>query len=242
MELGQILYEGPSMLDGQPIVVLASYSSKNRKTGHMIQVWIMRSDIPPNQASKEGADASVCGSCKHRHHTGGECYVVLIHGPLEVWKAYKRGRYKRATSESLSVFNGRSVRFGSYGDPAAVPFEVLHRVAQRARMTTGYTHQIGHPNFDTRLLAYCMVSTDSETPTKAHHRHGRRTFRLKDPGQPVLKGEVVCPATTTDHIQCMTCGICNGAHAKGRSVVIDVHGQRSETRLKRIPTLEVADG
>ena len=47
---GRILYEGPSMLDGAPIVVIATgfaERSGNDKTGAMIQTWILRADIPP---------------------------------------------------------------------------------------------------------------------------------------------------------------------------------------------------
>lgn len=242
MELGQIIYEGPSVLDGEPIVAVAAYNSRNTKTGPMIQLWIMHAEEAPNVAAKSGKDASVCGDCSHRHHTGGDCYVVLAHGPLGVWKAYKRGRYLKATEESLGMFVGKSIRLGAYGDPAAVPFEALHSLVKHARMVTGYTHQIGHANFDSRVLRYCMVSTESANATQAHQRHGRRTFRVKAPGEPVLKGEVLCPATTMDHYQCIRCGICDGAHQKGKSVVVDAHGARSKTKYRdRIPIAEVAN-
>ena len=48
---GFILYEGASMLDGAPIVVIATMKTSNRKTGDMVQTWILRSDVNPVEAS-----------------------------------------------------------------------------------------------------------------------------------------------------------------------------------------------
>ena len=66
--LGYILYEGPSVIDGQPIVVIVNKlnGSDNAKTGAIVQSFIIRSDIAPTDALKTGADASVCGECEHR--------------------------------------------------------------------------------------------------------------------------------------------------------------------------------
>ena len=61
-ELGFVLYEGNSVLDGKPIAAIATLSSSNVKTGNMIQVWIIRTDINPVEASKLGDDISICGN------------------------------------------------------------------------------------------------------------------------------------------------------------------------------------
>jgi hypothetical protein len=64
-----IIWEGPSMLDGAPIIVIATglaQDSQNTKTGNLIQTWIMRADVDPMRAIREGLDASICGDCKHR--------------------------------------------------------------------------------------------------------------------------------------------------------------------------------
>ena len=73
-----ILWKGYSLLDNQPIVVIATTGSKNSKTGDMVQTWILRDDIAPNQAVKTGEDYSVCGDCKHR---GQSCYVKTFQAP-----------------------------------------------------------------------------------------------------------------------------------------------------------------
>jgi len=64
-----LIYDGPSMLDRAPIfaaLVGLSSPSSNSATGAMLQVYIMRSDIPPQAAVASGADSSVCGSCALR--------------------------------------------------------------------------------------------------------------------------------------------------------------------------------
>ena len=53
---GFTLYEGASVLDGKPIVVLATLETSNAKTGAMVQTWILRSDVEPHQAVKTGDD------------------------------------------------------------------------------------------------------------------------------------------------------------------------------------------
>ena len=66
---GVILYEGPSLIDGAPIVVIATglkKPSKNAKTADMVQTWILRKDIHPKYAVRSGDDVSICGQCPHR--------------------------------------------------------------------------------------------------------------------------------------------------------------------------------
>ena len=65
MENG-IIYRGPSLLDGSPIVAIATYSARNRKTGAMVQTYIIRDDMDPVTASRTGADAAICGACPLR--------------------------------------------------------------------------------------------------------------------------------------------------------------------------------
>jgi hypothetical protein len=102
-----IIYKGPSLIDGSPIIVIALVKSSNKKTGNMVQTYIIRSDMDPLTASKYGYDEAVCGSCKHRGLADPEgpgkqaikrsCYVTLFHGPLQVYKSFKKGNYDIAT-------------------------------------------------------------------------------------------------------------------------------------------------
>jgi hypothetical protein len=64
-----VLYEGPSRVDGQPIVVVVTgfqRRSANGKTGDMVQTWILRSDMNPLEAIHAGQDSSLCGDCPLR--------------------------------------------------------------------------------------------------------------------------------------------------------------------------------
>ena len=92
-----IIYNGPSLLDGKPIVVIATFSNRNTKTGAVVQTYILRSDINPLEASKTGEDFSICGDCTMRGEVttdparkqakGRRCYVNLGQGVLIVFKS-----------------------------------------------------------------------------------------------------------------------------------------------------------
>ena len=64
---GVIVYEGPSELDGEPIVVIITGLKRttNRKTGTMLSSWILLQNIQPYDAANQGLDISICGNCKH---------------------------------------------------------------------------------------------------------------------------------------------------------------------------------
>lgn len=241
---GFIIYRGPSVLDGEPIIAVATMSTSNAKTGDMVQTWIMRDDVAPHEAVKTGQDSSVCGACPQRHYLGGACYVTTHQGPLSVWKAAQRGNY--STEWDPSTFAGRKVRLGAYGDPAAVPADVWVSVLDRASGWTGYTHQVRHKNFQHELLKWVMVSADTPRQASAMQGQGYRTFRVKTPDSPCLPGEVTCPTEYNDAANCAACGICNGAARDGKSVVINVHGSKASRYVAKygnanlIPALNVA--
>ena len=91
--MGFIFYRVPSQIDGAPIVGIATVDSGNRKTGSMVQSWIIRDDVHPVVASRTGADSAICGDCPHRgqYDTDGNriagtrtCYVMLTPGRVSV--------------------------------------------------------------------------------------------------------------------------------------------------------------
>lgn len=224
---GLILFEGPSALDGAPIVVVATglrSASANAKTGGMVQTYILRADVAPTDAIRTGADASICGDCPHRGDgtgAGRTCYVNVGQGPLAVFRAYQRGAYAPVTD--WDAFAGRAVRFGIYGDPAAVPVAVWARLASLARGRTGYTHQ-----WRTRpeLRDYCMASVDTEAEAVEARAAGWRYFRVALPGAAArLESEAVCPASAEagKKLTCSACLACGGGSRRG-SIVIQAHG------------------
>lgn len=236
--IGAVLYQGPSQLDGVPIVVIItgfSGGSTNIKTGKMLQTWIMRADIDPGEAVQSGRDGSICGNCPKRRSTGGACYVVVEQAPLSIWRAWKAGRYLDWTSSlPYNALAGRSVRIGSYGDPAAVPVNVWRRVReQKLAGWTGYTHQ-WRTAFNYRL--FLMASVDSEAEMVEAQSKGWRTFRVRDEGAPLdTANEVDCPSEVTT---CESCGLCRGRSRVAKSVAIEVHGYLlGRVRQRRLPVV-----
>lgn len=225
---GRILYEGPSSIDGAPIVVITTGfadSSANAKTGSMLQTWILRQDIPPHHAFKGPEGASVCGDCPHRLNQ--TCYVLWFQGPLAVWHAYKRGRYAPIGSD-WHLFSGRMLRLGSAGDPCAVPEKVWQQPLQYVTGHTGYTHQWRHP-IASWAKGILQASCDGLGDYLEATAHGWRTFLVTPAGSPDPVGTVHCAASSElgQKTNCATCHLCDGASA---NVVIHAHG-RSASRV-----------
>ena len=221
---GFVMYHGPSAIDDEQIVVIATLHSKNGKTGDMIQTWILRSDMSPLEASKQQADVSICGNCPHRHNTGGSCYVNIWQAPAQVYRSYKNGNYPAfIQGEHDSFFMGRKVRLGAYGDPAAMPYEIAERMADISLGHTGYTHQAARKFFDKRFLTLCQVSADTPKQAIKFQKMGAKTFRVALKGDALLDDEVECLADSKG-ISCLDCGLCNGIK---QNIAITVHGARS---------------
>lgn len=236
---GIILYSGPSVLDGEPIVVILTglqTGSGNRKTGDMLQTWILRSDVDPVAAVKAGDDASICGQCPHRlrPHEGGRlrrtCYVNLGQAPLGVYRAYRRGVYLDATDGRVRwpEAGTRALRIGSYGDPAAVPIGVWESLVDRLRPTrrTGYTHQ--WRTCDPRFSDFCMASADAPADVPTANAAGWRTFFVVPHGSEVPPAAIQCPsdpARAGKTVGCADCGMCAGSGGKyRRNIYIRPHG------------------
>lgn len=241
---GAIVWRGASLIDGAPLVVIATgleSDSTNRKTGGMVQTYILRSDIEPTEAVRTGADASICGACPHRGqplepgqvsgpHKARTCYVNVGQGPLGVYRAFKRGAYRDLTAPESddtlpALCAGKLVRLGTYGDPAAVPTVLWHFLTVRAAGRTGYTHQ--WRTCDQRLRQLCMASADSVADAVDAHAAGWRTFRVAMPcDAPRVQGEAVCPASAEagKKLTCAQCLACNGASGRRGSIVIQAHG------------------
>lgn len=230
--LGYELWRGASSLSGDEIVCIATgfKGSSNRKTGDMIQTYILRADTTPVEAIKQNKDYAICGDCVHRgsgHGKGRTCYVNVGQGPRSVYDAWKRGRY--STSWDAELFRDKIVRLGTYGDPAVIPLEIWNEVLKYARGNTGYTHQ-WHTEAGRSYASYCMASVDSEDERRSATGLGFRTFRVTPPreqGSNKLIKEVVCPASEEagKKLTCAECLACSGTKRGQRSgIVIQAHG------------------
>jgi hypothetical protein len=241
---GVVLYRGPSMLGGSDIVVIATGldgKSANVKTGKLIQTWIMVEDTHPSVAIGLDLDRAVCGDCPHRRKA---CYVNVTQAPAQVWKAYKKGNYPTyLPAQHRELFKGRGMRFGSYGDPAAIPFDVWAQLLPIIPVRTGYTHQ--WRTCDPQFRFLCMASCETEADRELAKSMGYRTFRIRTKSQVVAEKEIVCPASAESgyRTNCQACGACNGAKPgldQRRDVTIIVHGPSNKvTAYERRVSLSV---
>lgn len=226
-----ILYAGPSMLDGSPIVAVMTGHDKpshNEKTGAIPQVWILRSDVAPHDAVKSGDDAAVCGDCPLRPSAAAKgaptCYVRTFQAPLSIFRKHERGGYRYLQADDLLAINAPTIRIGAYGDPAAVPESVWASLLfLTGAKILGYTHQWRRfPG----LSLYAMASVESPAAASEAHALGFRTFRVMSANDAPNRGEALCPASREAGYRrtCATCGACDGAARGNRaSIAIFAH-------------------
>lgn len=239
-----IIYQGPSLIDGKPIVAIAIAKSGNVKTGNMVQTYIIRADMNPLEASKTGADYSICGSCPHRGTPTNDkarkqalkrsCYVNLGQGPLIVFKAFMRGIYPVVTGHKAiaAIGKGRMVRLGTYGDPAAVPAYIWESLISEAEGHTAYTHQSGVVSAQARP-EFMMISADTKAQAEIAWTEGKRTFRVINGTHEIVTGrEILCPASKEAGFKttCNSCGLCGGSSVKAKSIAIVDHGPLNRKR------------
>lgn len=245
--LGYIAYEGPSELDGSPIVVIINridQDSENEKTGALVQSFIIRSDVAPTDALKTGQDVSVCGDCAHRpllakDNGQAPCYVNVGRSVRSVYEAYKRGRYTRADNATIArALAQKVVRLGTYGDPAAAPVRMWSQITRYVAGRRGYTHQWARPDFDAQAWApLVMASADSIDEAAKANLLGMRVFRVSI-GVDKQPGETICPASAEGGKKstCAKCTLCAGTSIQARDVVIADHATGHARRVIRVAT------
>lgn len=248
---GFIFYEGPSRIDGQPIVGIATYGTGNEKTGNLVQTWILRSDIHPINAINTGSDYSICGSCPLRGriadasertskiskfnetdtvNKGRGCYVSVQNAPLAIYNGYQRGLYPHLNFEASKILFGLGLRYGSYGDPVAIPMKYWACLSRycTGKAEPGYTHQWRNKKFS-RWSKKLMASTHGIVENNLAHSMGWRTFRTISNVTECADNEIICPASAEGGFRatCETCGACNGRRSLEdirQSVAIVAHG------------------
>ena len=232
---GSVIYEGPSLIDGEPIVVIMTYGSSNEKTGDIHQTWILLQNTSPLDGVKNGQDESICGDCVHRPALAkgnGEarCYVNVGQAPQGIWRKYKRGGYPTISlDDACAIVEGDVVRSGAYGDPGAVPASLWKALADSCENHTGYTHRWKDTGID--LAGIAMASVDSVDEMLEAWGNGFATFRVEQSADAMRKpfqGEAICPSPK---VSCMTCPLkCDGTVGKVRGRRILDHGPGGEGR------------
>lgn len=229
-----IVWRGLSRFDhATPIVVLLTglrQASRNRKTGPAVQAYVLVEGVLPVDAAWSGVDAAICGDCPRRQ-TESEaisCYVSMYRGMSRLGHKLVRGGYPELRIDEISRFlAGRLLRVGAYGDPAAVPVEVWMSLIGRAQGWTAYTHQWRRAP---ELKPIAMASVDSIAEARLAKALGWRTFRVRAPdNDPVVQGEIVCPASIEagKRTTCNECRLCAGLASFGRDIAIIDHSTKA---------------
>ena len=223
MSNGFLLHE-----DQHRVIIATGFKTRsdNRKTGDMIQIWILVKSVSPTEAIRTGLDRLICGNCMHRGHEengrhGVErtCYVNPGQAPQGIWKAWKAGRYP--TLQFMDIFAGRKVRFGAYGDPTHLPLSLALAIAGVSSGWTGYTHQWRKPSLQgwRQLL---MASVDTTAELLIARAMGWSTFRVS-PDMDHRTFETLC-ASERNGTPCSVCLGCPGSRNGIQSVWIPAHG------------------
>ena len=244
-----VIYRGPSLLDGKPIVALASgfrTVSTNYKLGDLIQVWILRSDMSPIDAVHSGDDASVCGECAHRgevallpgntsRNTNRSCFVVVFQAPTAVWKSWRRGNIPTATPEEFErIMAGRKLRWGAYGDPAAIPHNLVERFSRAATAVNGYTHQW---RLGFALQDWLMASCETPQDVADARSLGWRSYFVdaSETGLRRLDAKTMrCPAAEESGrvASCDECMACGGWSSGRKADVVQIRAHGSVARVQ----------
>lgn len=209
-------FKGKSLFNSKPIIsILAGVTepSRNRKTGAVIQQYILLDDVKPTELSLEQSQ-SICGACPLQPKLGGGCYVLRHQDSLAVFKSGSR----KHLDERL--IQGRPVRLGADGDPTAIPFEEYEILIKNAGLILGYTHN--WRECDIRWQKILKASVETEQDYEEAKDLGWHTFRIRPTKEsPAKAKETVC-LYESDLRQCISCRLCS----KPMDIVVTAHGSR----------------
>lgn len=240
MSHGAVLYEGPSMITGEPIFAvitkLGDSRTLNRKLGpNTAQVYILDQNFRPHQARDLGISDNVCGNCPIEDL----CYVNLKF-VNRVWECYQRGGYDGDLPWAAERIRkkGLLTRLATFGDPSAIPIEKVHWFADHSLPVIGYTHHWEKPWTDPGLKRFISASCETQEDVRTARILGWRTFRARRAEEPLMDGEFACPADETHwsakRTTCDECRMCDGTWDgdSRSSASIIYHGDRARKQLR----------
>ena len=224
-----VIWEGKSPYDGAEIMAVAvciEDPSKNRKTGWMIQIYILVKNVPPVEAVRLELDASVCGNCSMRWNNGGGCYVIPLFITLTWKKAQDAPRITPTELAKRANKTNTPIRQGAWGDPAFVPMDVWEELENAVSNKKGssYTHQ--WESVSPEYAKFSMASVENLKQKADAQALGFRTYRMVDDVSEIQKDERLC-LNSSRGIQCRDCGECGGNRSKAshrqKNIVIVRH-------------------
>ncbi len=119
----------------------------------------------------------------------------------------------------VEISNDKYIRFGTYGEPTLIPFNLVSNMVKASKSHTGYTHQWSKkPDYS----AFFMASTHNEGQANMAQKLGFRSFIATDKK---LENAVVCPASNEAGFKstCEKCGLCSGQRKGTKNIQILEH-------------------
>jgi hypothetical protein len=248
-----IIYDGPSKLDGGPVVAILTLTSTNKKLvknkSKLAQVWFLRKDVDPIKASRLGLDKSICGDCAFMGTPNFEkesgqadnrgCYVLLYMRPNSLFKAIPNLQ-KISIQEASQLVKGLVLRIGAYGDSGCIDSKLLDPLVKVSKKHLGYTHQWKNPKAGCST-AQTMASVESLKDAITAQKAGYRTFRVITDIKQKADNEILCPASDESPAitNCSKCGLCNGSTSKSfKNIAIVAHGAIKKHTIKHIEQVQ----
>ena len=222
------IIEIPSeLMPDQTIVLIAKYNQTNRKTGLMVQLSILDTSIQAvhkidgSIPNGQGCSESQCTAFKACYVRSNIQHIFPMTGVLN---RYKAGELPSIHWIDFVVLcQDKNVRFGEFGDPAAINIRYVEELAYRAKNHTGYTHQWKTCNQDLRF--FFMASVETQADYDQAVSMGWKCFFV---GADPIKGKIMqCPNESKANLQCQDCMLCNGAKTKF-SISIQPHGRQGK--------------
>jgi hypothetical protein len=146
-----------------------------------------------------------------------------------------RGNVPTVTpAEFEKIVSGRKLRWGAYGDPAAIPHALVDRFSRAASSVTGYTHQW---RFGFALQDFLMASCDTHEDVRDARELGYRAFFVdaSESGMKRLDRKTMnCPASAEmgKKLKCEDCMACGGLSSGRKSEVVQIRAHGSVARVK----------
>ena len=205
-------------------------SSQNSKIGFGSVVQTYHFSKLQVKTAKLELDGATCLDCPLRFKltdkglVSGGCYTHKGLQRLGLNSMLKR--LNKIGYDNISEFDAKEfqtfliklpkvnlVRFGAYGEPIHLGYNVTTDLATKGIKTTGYTHQWKKGQFEWSS-GYFMASVHSDKDADEARNLGFRSFKVlleRD------ENSVNCPASKESgkKATCISCGLCNGMKEKG---------------------------
>jgi len=257
---GVIIYHGVSR--NQNVICIATGldgSSKNVKTGAMVQIYIINASIDPVDAKTAGKDVSICGDCILRREK--ICYVNAGQGPKNVYNAYHNNSYlpifpvnqenniEDDKSKKVSRFKGKSpeeitqiylsegnweIFTGKYVRFGAYgdPTIIPFPILEKIATTCAGFTGYTHQWKNAIFNGYkkfLMASVDFPSDYETANLQGWRTFRVTHDWTSKAQNEIPCE-NSIDGTKCIDCLKCCGNTLHAKNIYVKVHGKKGDVK------------